>query len=491
MRLNRLLDYSDIAIQCHDFPDADTIASGFAVYKYLKANGKEPVLFYAGRSRIQKANMRIMVDHLNIPVQYLTALDHVPEMLVTVDCAYGESNVQHIDAENTAVIDHHICRRELPELNEVRSGYGSCAAVLRQMLMDEGVDINADRELATALYYGLFMDTNMFAEIGHPADKDLRDLTLYDEGLILLLKNSNLTDTEMTIVADALKNCVYIREYDLAVSCARQCDPNILGFISDLIIQIDTVGCCVVFSQNPAGYKMSVRSCSDTVNAADLAKYIADGDGGGHSQKAGGFINHVIVGEEDPMTFVTEKMVSYLRDADVLYAGRDHIGTDGTKLYRKRDNVLGYIPSTALTQSGGELLIRMLEADTVIKADEDVYIMVGVAGEVYPIGRDVFEKRYAPCDERISCTYDYVPSVIDKANKTRIPLTERIHSCRALSSSEIMAKPLVKYTKVFTQWSTNGFLYGEPGDHIAARADDDTDFYIIKKDVFSRLYEDA
>lgn len=491
MKLSELLKFDDIAIQCHDFPDADAIASGFGVYHYLKAHGKEPLLFYSGRSKISKPNMLLMLNNLGIPVQYLTALGHEPELLVTVDCAYGESNVQRFPAKNVAVIDHHICRGTLPEMNEVRSSYGSCASIIRQMLLDEGIDPNADKRLATALYYGLYMDTNGFAEIRHSADKDLRDLTDFDEALMLLLKNSNLSSEEMIIAGDALKNCRYISEYDLALTRTAPCDPNILGFISDIIIQVNTVGSCVVFCPTPAGYKMSVRSCSIETNAADLAKYIADGDGGGHAQKAGGFISNYILENRDISDFITDRMISYHRDADVLHAGTDHADTSGMSRYRKRDNILGYIPSTELFDEGKELLIRMPEADTVLTAQHDLYIMVGVAGEVYPISKAVFEKRYKPCGELPDMNYDYIPAVIDKVKKESIPLTRNIRGCRAADSSEIAAKQLTKHTKVFTQWNQSGFLYGEPGDYLAARIDDDTDFYIIKKDIFDKLYDAA
>ena len=40
MRLKEFLKYDDIVIQCHDNPDADALASGFGVYVYLKAHGK-------------------------------------------------------------------------------------------------------------------------------------------------------------------------------------------------------------------------------------------------------------------------------------------------------------------------------------------------------------------------------------------------------------------------------------------------------------------
>ena len=36
MELKELLNYQNIVVQCHDNPDADTVASGYAVYEYLK-----------------------------------------------------------------------------------------------------------------------------------------------------------------------------------------------------------------------------------------------------------------------------------------------------------------------------------------------------------------------------------------------------------------------------------------------------------------------
>ena len=43
MRLSDLLKYDRIVIQCHNNPDPDALASGFAVWKYLTRNGKKPV----------------------------------------------------------------------------------------------------------------------------------------------------------------------------------------------------------------------------------------------------------------------------------------------------------------------------------------------------------------------------------------------------------------------------------------------------------------
>ena len=52
MRLRELLVYSEISIQCHDNPDPDTIASGFALYCYYKQLGKKVLLIYSGDRKI-------------------------------------------------------------------------------------------------------------------------------------------------------------------------------------------------------------------------------------------------------------------------------------------------------------------------------------------------------------------------------------------------------------------------------------------------------
>ncbi len=58
--LKDLLEFDDIVIQCHDNPDADALASGFALKWYLKKHGKEARFIYGGRSPISKSNLVLM-----------------------------------------------------------------------------------------------------------------------------------------------------------------------------------------------------------------------------------------------------------------------------------------------------------------------------------------------------------------------------------------------------------------------------------------------
>lgn len=58
MKLSDLTAYNPITIQCHDNPDADAIASGYALYVYFQSIGKEVRFIYCGRNRIQKSKDR-------------------------------------------------------------------------------------------------------------------------------------------------------------------------------------------------------------------------------------------------------------------------------------------------------------------------------------------------------------------------------------------------------------------------------------------------
>ena len=98
MRLRDLLRYDNIVIQCHDNPDADAIASGFAVYLYLKEQGKIPQLVYGGANRIRKTNLIMMIEDLHIPIRHVQELKET-ELLIMVDCQYGSGNAQVFEAK--------------------------------------------------------------------------------------------------------------------------------------------------------------------------------------------------------------------------------------------------------------------------------------------------------------------------------------------------------------------------------------------------------
>ena len=138
MMLDELLGYDRITIQCHDNPDADAIASGFGLYCFFRDQGKDVRLLYAGKNKVRKANLTLMVEKLGIPLKYLAhpGEEPVDGLLITVDCQYGAGNVTVIPAEEIAVIDHHPLEVICTEKMRLQPNLGSCATLVWTMLQE-------------------------------------------------------------------------------------------------------------------------------------------------------------------------------------------------------------------------------------------------------------------------------------------------------------------------------------------------------------------
>lgn len=502
MRLKEFLKYENIVIQCHDNPDADAIASGFGIYTYFKGKGKKVRFVYGGKYMIQKSNLVLMVSELQIPIEHVERLEE-PELLITVDCQYGEGNVTRFDAGEIAVIDHHQVSGTLPDKNEVRSNLGACATVVRELLKAEGIDINMDKKLSTALYYGLMTDTNNFTEISHPLDKDLRDDADFERSMITRFKNANLSLEELEIAGMALIGYDYNDAHRYAVVEARPCDPNILGIISDLMLEVDAVDCCMVYSVLPFGIKLSIRSCIKEVQACELVKFITEnvGTGGGHLEKAGGFIQKELLDKnalhtaqsdsEDIKDFFKSRMNEYFDGTQIIYAKEYEAELSGMSEYRKRRLPVGYVKAADILKKGVTVCIRTLEGDLDIQIQEELYIMIGIKGEIYPIKREKFEKSYQILEDDYSFEGEYEPAIKDVEEGKTISLVPYAKACVPTGESFIYAKKLESRMKVFTEWDEEKYMLGNEGDYLAVRKDDIHDVYIIEKNIFRKTYEES
>ena len=497
LSLSDLTKYSDIVIQCHDNPDADALASGHAIIWYLKRKGIPARFIYGGRNQISKSNLVLMINRLGIKAEHVRRLDR-PELLVTVDCQYGESNVTKFDADHVAVIDHHQISGHLPEMSEIRSNYGSCSTIIYEMLQMENIDINSDINLSTALYYGLMTDTNGFSEISHPSDKDLRDLAKFSRSEIIMYKNSNLSRDELKIAGKALENAAFYEKNAYAIVEAEPCDPNILGIISDMLLEVDSIATCLVYSILSSGVKLSVRSCIKEVKASELAAYLAEnlGGGGGHLVKAGALIKRDLLEaagvkyeKETIDAFLKDRMESYFRSSEIIYA-HDHVeNLKNLTHYTKKEVGVGYVKASDLADSGHKMLIRTLEGDVDVKVEDDLYIIIGINGEIYPCRKQKFESSYIPVSGKYAFPGEYPPAVIDTETGERIELLPFAKSCLAKGGAGIYARKLDHRVKVFTAWDTEKYYLGIPGDYLAVRADDLSDIYIIEQNIFAQTYE--
>lgn len=498
MKLSQLDDYDEITIQTHDNPDADAIGSGYALYRYFHRKGKKVRLIYSGRYRVKKANLKLLVEELQIPIEYMEKSEEaITGLLITVDCQYGAGNVTCFQADAVAVIDHHQVEEthQQPMFSVIKPELGSCATLVWKLLKQEQFDIGQCKSVGTALYYGLYSDTNQFAEISHPHDLDMRDDIIYDKNIVNMLKYSNLSLEELEIAGIALIRYIFHEEYQYAIIQAQPCDPNILGLISDFLIQVDKIHTCVVYNTSPEGMKFSVRSCVREVKANELASYIASdiGTGGGHIDKAGGFINQRKYEEQYPSIttdrFFGEKMNSYFESYEIIVPENYTIDVSEMGEYEKKIIRMGYVKTTDILPEGTPITVRTLEGDADMLIEPERYIMVGIKGEVYPTTAERFHQRYRELDEVYHEELEYTPRIKDKMTGQNFQLLDYVKACESISTSKVYAKKLTKSVKIFAKMYEESYMLGRPGDYLVAKKDNTHDIYIVENDIFQRTYE--
>jgi phosphoglycolate phosphatase len=493
MELKELTKYKHIVIQCHDIPDADTIASGFALQYFLRSFGARADLIYGGAAEIAKPSLLIMLEKLGIEIARTNKLPPETELLITVDCQRGAGNVTKIDLPEKAelvIIDHHRPEARENKNTLIRPHLASCATLVWDLLRKENFAMNS--RVQTALYYGLFTDTNGLSELRHPLDRDLAEIQ-HDAGLIKILKNSAITIEELDIIGDALRNREII-DNKIGMFHAQPCDANLLGFTSDIAQQVVRIDCCVVYSLQQHGIKLSVRSSAREIMASEIAEFLCRGvgNGGGNIEKAGGFLNFNGIKELSPNArpeeYLKKRLKDYLDNYDLIYASDNNVNFSEMPLYKKLPRSAGYVKSTDAFPEGTKITVRTLEGDIDTVTDGNTYLMIGIQGEVYPILQEKFENNYIASEERYWQEAEYIPAVLNRVTGERIEILPAAKICTPRESKMVRARVLEKDTKVFSYWDTEKYFYGGKGDYLVANEGDYTDCYVIRNDIFWNSY---
>ena len=503
MKLSTLSSYEMIAIQCHDNPDADTIASGYALYCYFSSKGSQVRLFYSGENRIRKTNLKIMISKLNIPIEYYppAQTQHFDGLLITVDCQYGSGNVTRFDADKIAMIDHH--QLENKDFNQkmchIQTNLGSCSTLVWSMLRDANYQVNTDIGMGTALYYGLYTDTNQFSELFNPLDMDMRESIPYNKKLITELRSSNLTLKELEIAGIAMLRYAYNSEYHFAVIKAEPCDPNILGIISDFLIQVNEINTCVVYNETDDGYKFSVRSCTNEVKANELADFLSEniGSGGGRYEKAGGFISkrlyHENYSDKHTEEYFDSRMREYFNSYQIIFARDYHVDISTMLLYQRKQHFLGYIKVTDIGRVGSGITVRTQQGDWNMMIEKELYFLLEPQGEIALYRAKEFEEYFIPTGRKVEIEeyFDqtaYIPNIKGWENGSMIPIAEDINLCIPDSKMQVYAQKLETGIKVFAESDDETYILGQPGDYLMVHKYDNHILYIMKDKMFHEKY---
>lgn len=505
MRLTDLDKYQSITIQCHDNPDADTIGAGYGLYCYFKSLGKEVRLIYSGRSEITKTNLKLMIETLDIPIEYVPAnipaeaREPIVGLLLTVDCQHGAGNVTRMEASEVAVIDHHPVEIVGLELSRIQPNLGSCSTLVWNMLREVGFDVNENEKIGTALYYGLYMDTNQFAELSNPLDMDMCETVSVNKRLMTRYRNANISLRELELAGIAMIRHDYNDDYRFAVIKSQPCDPNLLGLISDFLLQVAEVDTCVVFNENPDGFKLSVRSCIKEVNANELAAFLTEGvgSGGGHFEKAGGFISKKLYEQKYPTlhseAYINNRMTEYFDSFEIIYAKDVEVDLAEYALWRRRKEAICFLKADELFPLGTRVSLRTSGGNTEFAVEEDTYITMERDGTIHAMSREIFVRYMEETQQQVPADYcdniEYEPIMKNLTEGRTYLLTEHCKMAMPKETFRIYVKELDKSVKLFPKWNADKYMCGLPGDYLVVSEDDLHNIYIEQKENFDQKFE--
>ena len=322
--LQQLLSYKKIYIQCHNNPDADTLASAFGIYRYLTAHNVTASIIYGGPQQIKKICLKMMIHECGIPIQYVHNISDF-DLLLLADCQYGQGNVETFPADEVAVIDHHIQVVDDHEHYLIKSSYQSCSTLIWELLLEEGYPLKEDQNLVVALLYGLYTDTSCYADLYNPVDTAMRLDLFADQPLFERLAKASMSVAELMIASDAMLHHYFDVERRFAIVEALTCDQTVLGIIGDFMIQVDVVFLSFTYTETGNGYQISLRTCHESLPANKIAAYVCEGigGGGGHTKKAGGRILKELMqqkyGEKSIFEVVNLLLCRYIDENHIIY----------------------------------------------------------------------------------------------------------------------------------------------------------------------------
>lgn len=281
-----------VYIQTHNFPDPDAIASAFGLQKLLGMSGISAEICYAGR--IDRKNTAKMMESFGIEIlSYEQLRDRMCESdyIICVDSQKNGGNIADFAGNEVACIDHHpVFVNTDYRYADIRIT-GACATLIAEYYARLG--LTPDGDTATALLYGLKMDTLQFTRGVTPLDIEMFAFLfpLCDQKKLTQLEHNNMEFSDLKAYGAAIEGIeLYGRMGFSYISFA--CPDAQIAVISDFILSLAEVEIAVVASCRADGIKLSVRSENPNVHAGQLIRAALDGigDGGGHAAMAGGLV---------------------------------------------------------------------------------------------------------------------------------------------------------------------------------------------------------
>ncbi len=284
-----LLGADDILLLLHQYPDGDTIGSGYALALALQALGK----------RVRPA----CADPIPAKYAYLTDGLVFPQFTPQFVCAVDVADVKLLGAlaeiGKTAAlcIDHHATNVEYADNLLLDASCGAAAMVVRRVIAALGVPL--DCRMASCLYTGLATDTGCFKYPNTTPEAHRLAAELIECGAPYAAINEAMFDRKSRARMDLERLALASIQYHFGGRCAvmvittammaeASATEDDMEGLAPLPRQIEGVWVGATLRQKAdGGFKVSIRT-GDRADASAVAGHLG---GGGHRGAAGCALN--------------------------------------------------------------------------------------------------------------------------------------------------------------------------------------------------------
>ncbi|MFZ3167342.1 MAG: DHH family phosphoesterase [Candidatus Methanoperedens sp.] len=296
-----------LAIIVHDNPDPDAISSAMGLKEIANSVGVKAEILYKGI--IGHHENKAFVNLLDIEMDQskdFKASDYKKIALIE-SSAPGVNNLLPPGTKVSIVIDHHQANLEEVEAEyiDIRPNIGATATIMTKYLQE--LEIPIKTELATALLYGIKVDTNDFRRNTDPADMTAAAylFPLANHDILNRIEAPSKSTESIDILGEAIKNRQIKGSYLISnVGTIR--DRDTLAQAADYMLTLEGITTTLVFGLSEDTIYISGRSRDDRIN---IGKILTDAFGadkaGGHASLAGAQIPlGVFSGTKDKQTLL-------------------------------------------------------------------------------------------------------------------------------------------------------------------------------------------
>jgi nanoRNase/pAp phosphatase (c-di-AMP/oligoRNAs hydrolase) len=267
--------------------DPDAIASAMALKRLLSYRVQSVAIGYP--NEIRRLNNVTMVKRLKIPIERLHTLpvkEFTKKILV-------DSQPNHLACFEkmtyNAVIDHHpVTTGWDADFIDIRPEYGAVSSMMVEYLRAAGIKPSVS--LATALFYGIKVDTQNFQKQNMQAADSISFRFLFNVANLNLVRKFELTElrrSELRYFRIAL-NDVKTSKGRAYVHLGKVGSPDILVIIADFFNRVDSFDWVIISGIHGDKLVVIFRCDGYRKNAGKLAKgtFGRFGPAGGHKEAA-------------------------------------------------------------------------------------------------------------------------------------------------------------------------------------------------------------